>query len=69
MSTPDKIRLELARISKALSRSIHYSTNPEDSQKIVRKTIRDIDNLIKQLDTAPVKTGKKGTSAGPTSSS
>ncbi len=69
MSAPDKIRLELARISKSLARSIHYSTNPEDSQKIVRKTIRDIDNLIKQLDTAPVRTGKKGTSAGPTSSS
>ena len=69
MSTPEKIRLELVRISKSLSRSVHYSTNPEDWQKIVRKTIRDIDNLMKQLDTAPAKIGKKGTSAGPTSSS
>jgi hypothetical protein len=60
MRSRDKTQLELARIGRALSRCIHYSTSPEVWLKIVRKTVHDIDNLIKQLDKAPAKIGKKG---------
>jgi hypothetical protein len=60
MGSRDKTQLELARINRALSRSIHYSTSPDVRLKIVRKTIHDIDNLIKRLDKAPAKIGKKG---------
>jgi hypothetical protein len=63
MGSRDKTQLELARISRSLSRSIHYSTSPDVRLKIVRKTVHDIDNLIKQLDKAPAKTGKKGPGA------
>jgi hypothetical protein len=60
MGSPDKTQLELGRISRALSRSIHYSTSPDVRLKLVRKTVHDIDNLIKILDKAAAKIGKKG---------
>jgi hypothetical protein len=60
MGSRDKTQLELARISRALSRSIHYSTSPDARLKIVRKTVQDIDNLIKRLDKAAAKIEKKG---------
>jgi hypothetical protein len=63
MGSRDKTELELARISRALSRSIHYSTSPDVRLKIVRKTVHDIDNLIKLLDKARAKTGKNGPGA------
>lgn len=57
-----KTQLELARISKSLSRSVHYATSPEERQKIVRNAIRDVANLSKRLDKAPAKIGKKSRS-------
>jgi hypothetical protein len=63
MGSPDKTQRELARISRSLSRCLHYSTSPEAWLKIVRKTVHDIDNLIKRLDKVPAKTGKKGPGA------
>ena len=60
MGPPDKTQRELARISRALSQSIHYSTSPEARLRIVRKTVHDIDNLIEGLDKAAAKIEKKG---------
>jgi hypothetical protein len=63
MASRDKTQLELGRISRSLSRCLHYSTSPEVWLKIVRKTVHDIDNLIKRLGKAPAKIGKKGPGA------
>jgi hypothetical protein len=60
MGSRDKTQLELARISRELSRSVHYSTSPEARLKIVRKMVHDVDNLIKRLDKAAAKIEKKG---------
>jgi len=54
----DKTQQELARISASLSRSVH-SAEPEDWRQIVRKAIRQIDDLIERREKDRVEIGKK----------
>jgi len=58
MGFPEETQLELLKISSSLSKSVH-SASPEQWKKIVRKTIRDIDNLIGRLDKSSPKPAKK----------
>jgi hypothetical protein len=56
--TESKKNQELARISASLSEAVR-SAEPEEWRQIVRKTIRQLDEVIERSEAARAKQGKK----------
>jgi hypothetical protein len=57
MNVSDKTQQELTRIRASLSRDV-LSARPEEWRQIARKTIRQIDSVIEQLEMARPETNR-----------